>query len=146
MIQRIQTVFLLIALLLGVALCFIPTATISLVSTDIIINIFGIDTAPQWYLILLYSPGLIVILLQIFMFKNRIKQIKIGRLGIIIWFLWVGLFSTITQFELLKSIDYQSINFEYGAIFPLVIVFLIRMANRAIKKDEDLVRSIDRIR
>ncbi|MDD2564689.1 MAG: DUF4293 domain-containing protein [Salinivirgaceae bacterium] len=146
MIQRIQTIFLLIALILGVVLCFIPAATISLVSTEMTLTIFGLNTAPQWYLILLYSPGLLIIAVQIFMFKNRIKQIKMGRMGILIWFLWVGLFSLITWFVFLENIQYQNINFEYGAIFPLVIVFLIRMANRAIKKDENLVRSIDRIR
>ena len=146
MIQRIQTVFLLIALILGVVLCFIPAATISLVSTEMTLTIFGLNTAPQWYLILLYSPGLLIIAVQIFSFKNRIKQIKMGRFGILVWFLWVGLFSMITQFVFLKNIDYQNIDVEYGAIFPLVIVFLIRMANRSIKKDDDLVRSIDRIR
>ena len=146
MIQRVQTIFLLIALIMGITLCFMPIASISLLSSEMTLTIFGLDSSPKWYLTLLFAPGIMIIAIQILMFKNRIKQIKLGLLGILSWIIWASTLAVVTNYVILKNIDYSEINFQYGAVFPLVIILFIRMANRAIKKDEDLVRSIDRIR
>jgi hypothetical protein len=33
-----------------------------------------------------------------------------------------------------------------GMFFPIIVILLLVLANKAIKKDEDLVKSVDRLR
>ena len=61
----------------------------------------------------------------------------LNRISIILCFVFVGI--------LVFVFDVAS-NFEWINIIPLFSIILLVLANRAIKKDEDLIRSIDRIR
>ena len=82
---------------------------------------------------------LILPFVQIFMFKNRVKQIKIGKLAIAYWVIWAVIF-------VILSLSIDNLKPSFGAIIPLLSILFIYLANKAIRKDEDLVRSIDRIR
>ena len=73
------------------------------------------------------------------MFKNRVKQIKIGKLAIAYWVIWAVIF-------VILSLSIDNLKPSFGAIIPLLSILFIYLANKAIRKDEDLVRSIDRIR
>ncbi len=77
------------------------------------------------------------------MFKNRKSQFVLGRLNIILNFILLGLFV------------YQSLNLSgetnvsekgIGILLPIFSIVFIALANKAIKKDEDLVKSVDRLR
>ena len=81
-------------------------------------------------------------LFSIFSYKDRQKQFVLGRLIILI-----NLF-------LLGILIYLSLNLPgevtsekgIGMFLPTVAILFSVMANRAIKKDEDLVKSVDRLR
>ena len=111
-------------------------------------NIFGvkqvgINTFP---LIILASIILLVAGISIFLYKNRQVQMKLGKLNILLLSVLLAL-----MFYYSDSIgntigaDVKT-NYQPAVIFPVVALILVFLANRAIKKDEDLVRSADRLR
>ena len=83
-------------------------------------------------------------LLSIVSYKKRQNQFVIGRLNIILNLILLGLFV------------YRSLNLSgeapavsekgIGMFLPVVAIVLLVLANKAIKKDEDLVKSVDRLR
>lgn len=154
MIQRIQTVYLLIAEILIGALFFVPFAEIagkegSIYRFDIKgIYLEGVQKSEIIYsslpLVLLWAVSLILILITIFLYKNRILQMRISTInifillglgGLIFYYVWSGA-------KLLMGVYSLTIYL----VFPVIAAILIYLANRAISKDELLVRSIDRIR
>lgn len=136
MIQRIQTVYL--------ALAFIVSGILSLVfplwkdATGADFHV-GQNTA----YVLLFGLTAALCIISIFSYKKRQTQFVYNRVNIILNFILLGLFV------------YQSLNLSgetnvsekgIGMFLPLVSIFLLVFANKAIKKDEDLVKSADRIR
>lgn len=82
-------------------------------------------------------------LLAILFYKKRQHQFVIGRLNIILNLILLGLFV------------YRSLNLSgettvsekgIGMFLPIVSIVFLVLANKAIKKDEDLVKSVDRLR
>jgi len=154
MIQRLQTVYLLIAGVLIGSLFFVPFAEITAKGANIYrYDLMGIYPGgiqkPEFVsgslpLLLVWITSLMLILTTIFKFKNRILQMKLARIiifiqlgfcGLIYYYLWSG--SRALQGIYLIKI--------YLA-FPIISAILIYLAIKAIAKDELLVRSIDRIR
>lgn len=154
MIQRIQTVYLLIAEILISALFFVPFGNIAakegLIYRFDISGIYleGIQKPEIIYgslpLVILWVVSLILIMMTIFLFKNRILQMRLSTISI---FILLGLSSLIfyaiwSSAKTLLGVYSLTLYF----VFPVIAAILIYMAFRAIRKDEDLVRSIDRIR
>jgi hypothetical protein len=152
MIQRIQTIFLSLGLLMIALLILIPIGEVSVNEKiysfslkGIVDSLSGQTIQPTWYLIV-YS--LIIILLQlviIFSFKKRTLQIKLSIVNMILMlgFMITGwLFIKITS----KSMGDGIYSFHFVAFFPLVSIFLNYLAYNAIKRDDTLVKSVDRIR
>lgn len=138
MIQRVQSLFLLLATALGVALLAVPVATVGGQS----VTVPGAGVLPA-------IAGALAAALpaaQIFLYKNRLRQIRIGRWAMAAAALMVALF----VINLLQTPPADGVSADIApraaAIFPVAIVALEILANRAIRKDEELVRSIDRIR
>lgn len=155
MIQRIQTVYLLIAALLTGILCTVPLAhglTSDIASCSV--SIWGF-TAPvptpdsysgNW-LNLAAGIGSIIItllaLVTIFMYKRRILQKKLCHILLVLQILLcaalvVYLVQTVALFE--------GFNLSVTCIFPVIAIILVILARRGIIRDEKLVRSLDRIR
>ncbi|MBP6587721.1 MAG: DUF4293 domain-containing protein [Flavobacterium sp.] len=137
MIQRIQTVYLLLAFVVtGVLPFFIPLWTMAngkdffFMQNQAYVVILGLSTTLS--------------LLGILSYKKRQNQFVIGRLNIILNLILLGLFI------------YHSLNLSggtaavsekgIGMFLPIVAIVLLVLANKAIKKDEDLVKSVDRLR
>jgi hypothetical protein len=154
MIQRIQTVYLLIAEILIGVLFFVPFGEIaakegSFYKVDMNgIYLEGTPKPEMIYsslpLVILWIVSLILILVTIFLYKNRILQMRISTVnifillglgGLILYYIW-------SSAEILSGVFSLSIYL----VFPLIASILIYLAIRAIAKDELLVRSIDRIR
>jgi hypothetical protein len=146
MIQRIQTLFLLVATIFAILLLFVPVARLSEASTTLPLFVTGIQDLGVWYLTLLFVPCIAIPFFQIFLFKNRKRQLTIGKIGLFYWFLWTTIFLFICYFIVIDKTKSFDIIPAFGAILPVVSIGFFIMANKAIKKDEDLVRSIDRIR
>lgn len=156
MIQRIQTLFLLIVFGLSLAAFFFPLASfLSSPVYSIELGVLGVKEytsyGVQWpntilLPIVLGLTGLIAFL-TIFLYKNRRTQVRLIRFDLLlniiylalIFFYYVPELETITQ----TSADYLQ---EPGIYFPLVSAVFLILANRFINKDEKLVRSADRLR
>jgi hypothetical protein len=164
MIQRIQTLFLALAIVALIVLFFYPVISITeftnvkgeQLETDYYTLLAtGIDdpspdTKPQVagfvaYPITAVAIAIIILLAYaISRYKNRLHQIKLNKFSILLnVFLIAGIF--LNYPKLFADVPI-TIGLETGAYFPLVSLVLIVVANRYIMKDEKLVRSIDRLR
>jgi hypothetical protein len=147
MIQRIQTIFILVAGLLTGSLYVQKFADIIVNDELHIFNAFGILKNQE-----LISNGLpitlfigIITLLHfvaIFLYKKRILQMRILGFTMI---LLLGLFGMFFYFTY-ASFEEVKVAFKVAVALPVVCVILDWLAIRAIGKDEALVRSLDRIR
>ena len=83
--------------------------------------------------------GAIFSLLGLFMFKNRKFQMKLIRLTVLIqMIIGIRIFMLFNKFEVV-------LNNSFLFLLAFTLIALI-MAYRGVKKDDDLVRSVDRIR
>lgn len=158
MIQRIQTVFLILAFLATVALFFFPMAGIysntaaykfyvyelkNMVPGEV--SIFSFMTTFPLLLINILVAA--ISLSCIFLYKNRVLQAKLVRFAILAEIILIVLiffvYAQIIEKNLLASPDYLE---EAGIYFPLISLVFLILANRSIMKDEKLVRSVDRLR
>lgn len=147
MIQRIQTIFILVAGMLVAALYFLPFADISVNNVIHIFNAKGIFEGENLIfdgLPILLFIGLIALLhiVVIFLYKKRIRQIRILAFTII---LLLGLFGMFFYFTY-AGFDGAKVAFKIPVAFPIIAMILDYLAIRSIGKDEALVRSMDRIR
>ncbi|MCH8534862.1 MAG: DUF4293 domain-containing protein [Flavobacteriaceae bacterium] len=136
MIQRIQSLYLLIV----VILCSLLLSTFPLWQNDSAVAEFATDYSIS--LIGVSASGLLA-LLSIFLFKNRKLQFVLGRLNILINFFIIGFF---VYWSLNLSGETNVSEKGIGMFVPLVSIVFLVLANKAIKKDEDLVKSVDRFR
>ncbi len=136
MIQRIQTIYLIIVALLAGILPFF-------------VNLWSDAKGEEVYAsnevlvsILFYVSGALA-LWSIFLFRNRKNQFVMNRLNMILNLFLLGFFV------------YRSLNLSgettvsekgIGMLIPVFSIVFLALANRAIKKDEDLVKSVDRLR
>ena len=82
-------------------------------------------------------------IVTIFLFKNRQLQFVLGRLNILINLFLLGVLIYLSQtLSGEASVSEKGI----GMFFPVIVILLLVIANKAIKKDEDLVKSVDRLR
>ncbi|MCA0133855.1 DUF4293 domain-containing protein [Winogradskyella alexanderae] len=136
MIQRIQTVYLLLAVIISAGLIFV----FHLWTTNEGSKVFAIDN----YLYLgLFIGSALLSLISIFSFKNRKTQFILGRLNIILNFILLGIF--VTQ-SLNLSGETNVSEKGIGILLPVFSIVCLALANKAVKKDEDLVKSVDRLR
>ena len=151
MIQRIQSLYLLVAIVLQSLSLVLNWSTYLLEDsyytlTGLSSSFEAINAMPLVFGITVSIILLIVVLLQ---YKNRARQMQLANIAIIQLLLVMGLFSWI-HYNLINSIkaDFPGMEIGYGVavIFPLVSILLVWMAKKAVKKDDDLVRSADRLR
>lgn len=147
MIQRIQTVYLLIAALLTASLYKLKFADLSVNGELYVFNAQGISNAETLVfngLPILIFIGLIALLHMaiIFMYKKRIRQIRVAVFTIV---LLLGLFGIFFYFTY-AGFEGAKVAFKIPVAFPLIAIILDYLAIRAIGKDEALIRSLNRIR
>ena len=129
MIQRIQTIFLLIVVLAQVALHF----------TGLDVALFG-----SIYVIATLSlVSFLLALLSIFSYKKRMRQILLNNINIFINALLTGLL-IYWLLNLSGGIDFPEKGIE--PLFPLISMISLFIANIYIRKDDRLVKSVDRLR
>ena len=82
-------------------------------------------------------------LLSILSHKKRQQQFVMGRLNMILNLILLGLF----VYRTLTASGETAISEKgVGMFLPIVSIVILVLANKAIKKDEDLVKSVDRLR
>lgn len=147
MIQRIQTIYLLLSGLLTASLLQLTFAELAVNGELYIFSAQGIFSGGKIEfdgLPIMVFIGLISLLhfIIIFMYKNRIRQIRLTVFTII---LLVGLLGLFFYFAYAGFEDAR-VAFKIPVAFPLIAIILDYLAIRSIGKDEALVRSMDRIR
>jgi hypothetical protein len=141
MIQRIQSLYLLLIIIGCICLFFFPIGTYNTFDLTLLsANQQGM-TIP---LILIVLAIIVLSGVIIFLYKNRTKQLKLSRILILINILLI-----VVIFFSADRIEKQTgITTKYGvsAVIPLINILLSFLASRGIRKDEKLVKSSDRLR
>ena len=136
MIQRKQTIYILVsAILMGALYYWFPLIE----AKD---GIVVIDKNEPLILGLIFG-SIAFAFISIFNFKKRKLQFVINRLNIILNFVLLGVF-------VYRSLTLSGGTFVsekgIGVLIPIISIVFFVMANKAIKRDEDLVKSVDRLR
>ena len=146
MIQRKQTLFLLAVALIAISMFFVPF--IVLAGDTHNENIFlssvlqGYNNSNIYYPLILNFIVIILSVIIIFLYKNRVLQYKLSNLLIVFNVFITGLFF-ILSFEVAFGTLHS---YSFGAFLPIISAVFAYLAAHFIKKDEQLVRSADRIR
>lgn len=144
MLQRIQTIYLLIVAGLMTALCFTPMATYMADGVEGAFVAFDF-----WWIGALFALAALLAFVVVWLFKNRMLQVRllcaevVLLVGSQIFSLWYAIGFT-NNVEAMGDIAMTSI--KTPTFFPVVCLIFVWLAIRAILKDERLVRSLDRIR
>ena len=123
MIQRIQTLYLLVVVIIaGIGLFWNFGDTFSLIILVVVI---------------------LLSFISIFSFRKRQNQFVINRINILCNLILLGVFS----WRVLQSSGENSIS-EKGVqlVVPIISIVFLYLANLAIHRDEELVKSADRLR
>jgi hypothetical protein len=91
----------------------------------------------------MFFASALLALIAIFLFKNRKLQFVFGRIIILINLFLLGL---LIYLSLNLSGEASVSEKGIGMFLPVLAILFIVLANKAIKKDEDLVKSVDRLR
>ncbi len=144
MLQRIQTVYLIAAALISGVLAFVlPFWKGADGEMIYLVNLMEIEARFDLAVPVLFIVSTILSVVSIFLFKKRSRQISSNRVNIVINFLLLG----IIVYRLLKLPGEMNISEKgIGVFMPLLIIVLLALANKAIIKDEKLVKSVDRLR
>lgn len=144
MIQRIQSIFFLLASCSFGGFFGLPFATSSQNSgmffEDGVYNVFD-----NPFLMVLTVIGILLSIVAIFMYKNRTLQQRLGLLGIIIS-IFLPLLAALLVYKEADNIGTSSLNDGMGIYLPVIIIILLALAIRFVKKDDQLVKSMDRLR
>ena len=156
MIQRKQSLFLLVAVIAYVLCLFLPVGIIQPegMGTAISVHCLGtvngemgmsFDTtcAP---LFLLCAVSALLSLVTIFMYKNRKLQINLCNIILLFSVLWY-IDYLVMYFDVVGLENATGkMGFTFGSCLPLVGIILTWMARKGVSDDEKLVRVADRIR
>ena len=150
MIQRIQTLYLLAVVALGIALIWLPVVQLVTPEDAAELQVYELSAlggAPiqgVWGLLVTTILIPLLALIDIFLYRKRILQARLniftvmlclGYYGVLAVYIWLAKMSLGVEWHILPY-----------ASFPLVCLILTLMATRRILKDEALVRAADRIR
>jgi hypothetical protein len=148
MIQRIQTLYLALAAVL-LSLLFLPTFSPIKVMEQLAsgetttFNVTAVNNLPLLFFVVI---ALIFVVMAVFLFKNRKIQVLIAAIA--------ALWSTVIQGVLIyqkmqltqKVAATSTVSYSLGMILPFLALLLTVLAIVAIRKDDAMVKSSDRLR
>lgn len=162
MIQRIQSIFLLIAAIIPIILLFMPIGYVNTTNTQFIYNSIVLKyNVPDGHAVIrLYYVAVcllccsLISTVALFSYKNRVRQTQIVSINMIVFLvslmvmLWICPDIMFKKYFTIVNMDYT---FEFAhKIVLLSLIFVeaisLYLANCFIKKDEALVRAADRLR
>ena len=162
MIQRRQTIFMLLSAIISALLFFVPLMSFEANSSVMSFTIFGIENpidtlthsqSYTWPLIVLTILMTVLPIYTLLRYKKRQHQVKMCQLDLLLNIVFIGLVFLYYEADIQKVIaavegDAYQLEVAYfiGMAIPLVNLVLEILAIRGIKKDIELLRSIDRLR
>lgn len=155
MIQRIQSVYLLLVTALMAVTLFAPLAWFALEAGEFSLYAFALENAAgeavqsTVYLGVLLALACALPFLTIFLYKRRLLQIRLCVVELVLLLgatVMEGVYYFLCRrfFDALSSVHMQG--FRLSIALPLVCMLFAYLAARAIFRDELLVRAADRIR
>ena len=136
MIQRIQTVWLLVAVAAGLLSIKFPFYTGSLVVNNAYVRLTGAENMP---ILILTVLSVLISFVTIFLFKNRKRQTSLTILNIFISIVIIVLY-------ILQLKNFSNGAFSLACVFVFVMPVALIMALIGIRRDEKVIRSLDRLR
>lgn len=160
MIQRVQTIYLFIASILTGLTAWFDLAVFYASDTEIFkYNLFGMQAVGEgdsfvpgnWIVqVVLVAASALLALFIIFKFKNRKLQLKLGQLNylLLVAIILSVYFSVknLAHLNPLNEIENLKAVYWIGFYMPVAAIAFQFLANRGIKKDEALVKSVERLR
>ena len=161
MIQRIQTLYLLLVVILGTLLCFFQPVEFLLPEATDYVSLHAFD---KWPLAVMTIAIPLLALVTIGLYKRRLLQARLNIMNVVLCLGYYALLALyvayiVKGYEPLGAVNCQlstvncqlsTVNCEWyltmWSAIPLVNVVLTMMATRRILKDEALVRAADRLR
>ena len=162
MIQRIQSVYLLVVTILIIICLCSPVGSyigsdysVSALTNLCLNNSPAVreqvkQTSPSVKRLVIYLIAVVILLVvavlafgTIFLFKKRMLQI---RLTIFSTILLIGYYATLVTFIFMLKEESMTFSPSWTVCLPLVAIILNWLAIRAIGKDEVLVKAYDRLR
>lgn len=141
MIQRVQTIWLLLAAIAGFIATQVPLYE-GILASQAVKKYFATEN------LLLFAVAIIAALsalVAVFLFKNRSAQIKLTIFGILASVAFIAL--EVWQAEnFSKSGGILKLSYLWGALLPVAMIFFFILAAINIRKDTKLVKSLDRLR
>lgn len=160
MIQRIQTVYLLLVALSGVLMFFfhlvslvplqpsVETAVyhLSMLRTEKLINGESSMVMREWPGVVMNVVVIAFSVLVILQFRNRKKQIRSSHFLLLL--ILINVVLMLIDVEKLRGLlgNGYMLTYNVYSLLPVIQLLFSRLATTAIKRDEALVRSADRLR
>ncbi|MCB0519965.1 MAG: DUF4293 domain-containing protein [Saprospiraceae bacterium] len=146
MIQRIQSIFLFLAAACGFGVLAGPFATTSqTVQNSTLFADAKYGVGDNVGLLILFALAGVLTLAGLFLFKNRPLQMKLVRFAVIADVIGLVL-AVLLLWQDHADFSGAAINDGLSAYLPFGFILFCILALRFIKKDEDLVKSMDRLR
>ena len=154
MIQRIQTVYLMVATLVMVVALIFPIATLNADGNELVIKAFGFSAEGvalphlPLYMGILLAIATALPFVIIFLYKRRMVQFRLCgvELALLVGALIFEAVYCYIAFDALNAVGAVELSLGFAAFMPLVAIPFVALAMKGILRDELLVRSLDRIR
>lgn len=142
MIQRIQSIYLTIVIVLSAILPFVFKLWKNSNKEVFALDLFSELTLLSKLVPVFFFLSALIAAISIFKFKKRQLQFVLVRIIILINLFLLGILIYLS----LTLPGEASSEKGIGMFLPIVVILFAFLANKAIKKDEDLVKSVDRLR
>ncbi|SCX87915.1 protein of unknown function [Nonlabens sp. Hel1_33_55] len=136
MIQRIQTIWLILAAACSGGLVWLVSLWVDGDGNEVV----AMDENAYFGA---FALSTLLSIIAIFLYRNRKLQTVINRLNILLNLILLGVF---VYRALTMSGATAVAEKGIGMFIPILSIVLLVLANRAIRKDEQLVKSVDRLR
>jgi len=155
MIQRKQTVYLLLSVILMAIYSYMPIGSMQASEQSYTFSILGLSSSLNnsvvgftnyWPLIIPFAFTALMNLVAIFMYKRRQQQAKLTILSMFLQLGVLALTIVYAYYLLPLQIDNLKLALQFSLAFPVVNIVLTYLALKGIRKDEALIKSMDRIR
>ena len=148
MIQRIQTLYLLIIAALMAVTLFSGLAWFAGDAGEFGLYAFGLKTAEGELVQSTVYMGVLLPLVTIFLFRRRLLQIRLCVVEMVLLLgslVMEGVYYFLS-WRVFSDLTFHTQGFKPAIVLPLVCLLFAYLAARAIFRDELLVRAADRIR
>lgn len=156
MLQRIQTVYLLLAGIAVLCMLGFPLAAYYITDTEYyVLSALGMESASgerielsaNWAFFSAIVVIAALIIYSVFQYKKRNHQLKIIRGAyLLLAGLLVGMYFLIEKNAQAAEITAYELHYGISYFLPIVTIIFLFLASRSIRKDEELVKSLDRLR